>query len=269
MKAFQDALRKSVPQVGLLVMYPAPGVVERIGPDWDWIWIDGQHGQLGYQDVLAHVRACNLIQKPAIVRVPGHDSGAIGLALDTGADGVIVPVVDNAEQAAQAVKAAKFPPIGGRSYGGRRPIDLRGRLYSDTANEDTLLLVQIESPEAIKNAERIAALPGVDALFLGPDDISLRRGLGMNTPRSKETLGDDMEAVVTACRKHGKTAVTVGFGEEMFKLCVTMGFTMVVAGGDAHFLADTSKQASANARTWLQSLETPSPGDTNESGSPY
>ena len=117
------ALRQG-PQLGLGVMYPAAGIIERIGPDWDWMWIDGQHGELGYGDILAAVRASNLIQRPTVVRVPGHDSGAIGLALDTAADAVMVPMIDDADQARQIVNAAKFPPLGNRSYGARRPIDL-------------------------------------------------------------------------------------------------------------------------------------------------
>lgn len=255
MKSFRSVLETGKPQLGLCIMYPSPGVIERIGPDWDWIWIDGQHGQLGYQDVLAQVRACNLIQRPAMVRVAGNDFGAIGLALDTGADGVIVPLVNHAEEAKQAVKAAKFPPLGSRSYGGRRVIDLKGRTYSDTANTDTLLIVQAESPEAVDNAEEIAAVPGVDALFFGPDDLMLRRGLPMNTPRSRETIGREMEIVTAACRKHGKFAVTVGVGAEMLALCAAMGFHMIVGGGDVPFLAGASKQASTEARAILHSSE--------------
>lgn len=252
MKSFRSTLETGAPQLGLCVMYPSPGVVERIGPDWDWIWIDGQHGEMGYQDILAQVRACNLVRRPAFVRVPGHDFGAIGLALDTGADGVIVPLVNDTDAAKRVVQAAKFPPLGGRSYGGRRSIDLRGRDYSGTANSDTLLVVQIESPEAIKNAERIAGIPGVDALFLGPDDVTLRRGLAMNTPRCKDTLGDDMETVAAACRKHGKFAVMVGAGEGMLKLCAEAGFNMIVAGGDVRFLADASRKTSAEARAAIR-----------------
>src|SRR6185436_17886989 len=127
-----------VPQLGLNMMYPSPGAIERIGPDWDWIWIDGQHGELGYEETLAMVRACDRIERPAFVRVPHHGFGSISLALDTAPTAVIVPVVDTLEEARQIVKAAKFPPLGGRSYGGRRPIDLAGRLYSDSANEEVL-----------------------------------------------------------------------------------------------------------------------------------
>jgi 4-hydroxy-2-oxoheptanedioate aldolase len=248
MSPFRAALATGTPQLGLSVMYPAPGIIERIGPDWDWIWIDAQHGELGYHDVLGLVRACDLVKRAAMVRVPGHEAGPIALALDMAAAGVIVPCVDTAEQARAVVDAAKFPPLGKRSYGGRRPIDLQGRTYSDTANEDLLLIVQIESPQAIENADAIAAVPGVDALFLGPDDIMLRRGYSMTTPRSKQTLGMDMQAVIAACRRHGKIGVMVGMGQEMLRLCVSMGFQMIVSGSDVMFLAAGSKQASEEAR---------------------
>ena len=266
---FADQLKTGRPQIGVNFMYPSPGAVERIGGDWDWIWLDGQHGQLGnYDTMLGMVRACNLVGRPAMVRVPHHEFGSIGLALDMGAAGVIVPVVDSVEDAKKVVFAAKFPPLGGRSYGGRRPIDLWGRTYSDTANVRTMLIAQIESPLAIENAERIAAVEGVDGLFLGPDDIMLRRGYPMTAPRTKETLGKDMEAVVRACRKSGKVPVCVGVGAEMFKLCVEVGFQMIVAGGDVPFLANTSASTAKEARAILDGMKV-APAASPVVASPY
>jgi len=96
MSTFFELLSKG-PQLGLGIMYPASGMIERVGCDWDWVWIDGQHGELGYTDILSAVRACNLIKKPTIVRVAGHEAGEIGKALDTAADGVMVPMVQNAQ----------------------------------------------------------------------------------------------------------------------------------------------------------------------------
>lgn len=248
MSSFRESLKLPEPRFGLCIMYSDPGVVERIGADWDWVWIDGQHGQMGYRETLALVRACNFVQRPAFVRVPWLEAGHIGLALDMGAQGVIVPCVDTPEQALAAVRAAKFPPLGGRSYGGRRPVDLAGRLYSNTANEEVLLVVQLESPEAIENAEKIAAIPGVDALFLGPDDLLLRRGHPMDAPRSKELLWKDMEAVSRAFRKHGKAGVMVGMTPDTLEMCLSLGYSMIVAGGDVSFLAGGSKKAAADAR---------------------
>src|SRR3954468_19114352 len=99
MTSLRKMLDERRPLLGLSVMYPSAGALERIGSDWDWIWIDGQHGEMGHEQTLALVRACDLIQRPAVVRVPGHEAGPIGKALDTGAAAVIVPVVDTPEQA--------------------------------------------------------------------------------------------------------------------------------------------------------------------------
>jgi 4-hydroxy-2-oxoheptanedioate aldolase len=247
------SLRSGQPMLGLAVSYPAPGVVERLGGDWDWIWIDGQHGELGYQDTLALVRACDLIRRPAIVRVASHEPGRIGLTLDMGAGGVIVPLVNTPAEARALAQAAKFPPVGERSFGGRRPIDRRGRTYSDTANQDTLLIAQIETPEAIKNAEAIAAVPGIDALFFGPDDVALRLGLRMDQPRPKEDLERDLARMAAACRQHGKLAVCIGASPDTMTLGLRHGYNLIVGGADAAFLAAGSKQAAERARAALAS----------------
>ncbi len=266
MTSLRKMLEENRPLLGLSVMYPSPGALERIGGDWDWIWIDGQHGEMGHEQTLGLVRACDLIQRPAVVRVPGHEAGPIGKTLDMGAAAVIVPCVDTPEQARAIVDAAKFPPLGKRSYGGRRPIDFLGRNYSDTANTDTLLIAQIESPQAIENVNAIAATSGVDALFLGPDDLMLRRGHSMTAPKSKETLGKDMDAVASACRKHNKVGVMVGVGEEMLRLCLSMGFRMIVSGSDVGFLAGGSKQTSSEARKVIGSAKSQSPDATGAGG---
>jgi 4-hydroxy-2-oxoheptanedioate aldolase len=265
MTSLRKMLESGKPLLGLSVMYPSPGAVERVGADWDWMWIDGQHGEMGYEQVLALVRACDLVQRPAVVRVPGHDFGAIGKVLDMGAAAVIAPCVDTPDQARAVVDAAKFPPLGKRSYGGRRPIDQQGRTYSDSANQDTLLIAQIESPQAIENVDAIASINGVDALFLGPDDLMLRRGFSMTSPKSKETLGKDMETVAGACKKHGKVGVMVGVGEEMLGLCLSMGFRMIVSGSDVGFLAGGSKQTSAEARAVIGQARSAAPEPATKS----
>ncbi len=256
-ESFLARLRAGEPQLGLSAMYPCPAVIERVGADWDWIWVDGQHGQFGYQDLLAAVRACDLVKRPAFVRVPWHEPGSIGQALDMGAAGVIVPCIDTLAEAQTAAAAAKFPSLGRRSYGGRRVIDREGRGYSDSANDQTLLIVQIESPQAIENAAEIAAVPGVDGLFLGPDDVMLRRGYAMTTPRSAQTLGRDLQTVADACKAHGKIAVSVGIGAEMLSLCLSMDYTLICAGGDTMFLSNGSKSASSEARELIAGKKCP------------
>lgn len=269
MPSFREKLLSGKPQLGLNVMYPSPGVIERIGAEWDWIWVDAQHGQLGYNDTINIVRVCDLVDRPSLVRVPWLEAGHIGLVLDMGPAGVIVPCIDTPEMARAAVRAAKFPPLGGRSYGARRAIDRKGRNYSDTANQDTLLIVQIESPEAVDNADAIAAIEGVDGLFLGPDDVLLRRGVSPTAPRDKKMLASDMGAVANACKKHGKFSVMVGVSAEMLNASLEFGYNMIVAGGDVFFLAGGSTKASADARAIVEGRATKSDGKPGASASPY
>ena len=248
MSSFQERLKAGHPQFGCVITYPLPGAVERIGSDWDWFWLDGQHGQLGYQDLLALVRACDLVGRASFVRVPGHDAGTIGMALDTGAAGVIVPQVHSADQARAVVQAAKFPPLGDRSYGGRRAVDRRGRRYAATANDDTILIVQVESPEGLAAVEQIAAVPGVDCVHLGPDDMMLRRGHPMDQPHPQDVVTGDLDALVAACRKHGKLSAAMGVTRETCEVCVSLGVNLIASALDVGFIAAGSSDASRQAR---------------------
>jgi len=246
--AHPNPLPERSPLFGLYVCFPCPGSLERIGADWDWIWIDGQHGQLAYQDLLAAVRMCDLIQRPAMVRVACHEYGEIGRALDMGPAGIIVPCVDTVEQAAQIIFAAKFPPIGGRSFGSARIGARQGRRYVETANQEVKLIVQIETPLAIAHADEIAALPGVDGLFLGPDDLTLRRGVPIEAPRTLDMVKPDMDVVVRACRRHKKLAATACSNTDMSTYAIKAGYDLIAGGAEIGFLVAGSKKASADIR---------------------
>lgn len=236
------------PRLGICFMYPCAGMIERIGPDWDWIWLDAQHGQMGYRDVISLVRACDLIDRPAYVRVAGHEPGRIGQILDMDVAGVIVPSVETPQEAEALVRAAKLPPLGRRSYGGRRVIDRRSRDYFKQANERAMLIVQIETPTGIENVESIAEVPGVDALFFGPDDMRLRRGFAMDAPPGEDILKTDLERMILACRNSGKKAVTVAVTPGMLTLAGTLGVDLVVGDSDCRLLADGSRRRSLETR---------------------
>ena len=239
------SLRKKMKSGGILlgisVMYPSPGVIERIGSDWDWVWIDGQHGELSYESILACVRACDHARTAPIIRVPSHDYGTIGQALDMCAAGVMVPMVDNAEKAKAIVESAKFPPLGGRSFGGRRLIDLYGRKYAHTANEDTLLIVQIETKEGLSNVKKIAAIPGVDVLFFSPDDMAMQESMSMDKPRKPDVFKDAMARLASAAINAGKFAGTVTTSPKLLEIAIKMGYQMCAAIADVTILTHGSK----------------------------
>ncbi len=227
--------------LGLSLMYPSPGVVERIGLDWDWVWIDGQHGEHSYESILACVRACDYARTAPIVRVPGHEYGMIGQALDMCAAGVMVPMVDSAEEAKTIVQSAKYSPLGERSYGGRRTIDLYGRGYAHTANEDTLLIVQIETKKGLSNVEEIAAIPGVDVLFFSPDDMAMQESMPMDKPRKPDVFKDAMARLALAAINVGKFAGTIATSPELLEIAIKMGYQMCTATADVALLANGSK----------------------------
>ena len=231
-----EQLQKKDLLLGFCLMYPAPGIIERVGRDWDWIWIDGQHGQLDFDSILQCVRACELVGKPSVVRVPSHDYGPIGLALDTCTSGIMVPMINTSEQAGAIVNAAKFPPLGLRSYGGRRPIDIFGRSYSQNANKDILLIAQIETDEGLRNVDEIASVPGIDALFFGPDDMAMQLALPMDQPRKVDFFKSAMEKMANAAQKAGKIAGTVTASPEMLDMAAKMGYKLCIGTGDVALL---------------------------------
>ena len=239
------------PQIGLGIMYPAPGIIERIGSDWDWVWTDGQHGNLDYRNIMAAVRACSLIRKPAVVRVPGHDAGVIGKALDTAAEGVMVPMINDAGQAVEAAKASKFATLGARSYGGRRPIDFDGRGYANRESVQPLLICQIETSAGLRNADEIAGVEGVDALFFGPDDMTLEAGLPMNQKSPNGYFNDAVRAIADAAKSHDKIAGGVFTSPESIMEAAEYGYRLIISTADVVLLAAGSKE---KAQAMRQSL---------------
>ena len=249
MESFREALTRA-PQLGMVVTYPAAGIVELMAPDWDWVWIDGQHGQFGYAGALEGVRAAGFMRRPVLVRVSGHDAGQIGLALDMAVDAIMVPTVDTEAEARQVVKAAKFPPTGNRSFGGRRPVDLGGLGYCH--REEPLLVCQIETPEGFANVDAIAAVKGVDALFLGADDLALRRGQKMDQPRPAGFVDDALEGVAQAARKHGKISGGVFAAPDTLRRAVSLGYRMIACTLDAVLIGPASKEKSRQLRSALE-----------------
>ena len=194
------ALAAGEVQLGFGLQVPAPAILEVVHEDWDWFFIDGQHGQLSNDALLHAVRTADSVRKPSLVRVRDHSFGAIGPVLDMSCTGIIVPMVNTPQQAEQLVQQAKFPPLGTRSYGGRRVIDLNGGSYWETANEDSLLFVQIETAQSLDNVEAIVETPGVDGILVGTDDLRLSLGIPLRTPLSESKIADCLTQVAQATR---------------------------------------------------------------------
>ena len=249
MRSLNQKLKEGKVLLGVNIMYPAPGIVERIGPDWDFLWIDGQHGEHDYRSLLECVRASDLVGTESLLRVCGHDAGNIGRGLDMAASGLMIPQVDTREQAERIVQAVRMKPLGYRSFGGRRPIDMYGRSYAQSSNADIALVVQIESKLAIQNAEEIFSVKGVDGFFFGPDDVAMEEGLPMDEPRPQDIFAETLEKLIVTAKKCGIFGGGVFPTPESAARAVKMGYQLLAVGGDVGFVAGGSKEQAARMRT--------------------
>ena len=170
--------------VGGTVFSPDPNMYcAMANAGFDFLWIEMQHSPLGYQDVARMIFACRGAAAMPFIRVPDATEGDIQKATDIGALGIIVPTVDTVEKAEAAVKWTKFPPVGRRSQGAGQYRDLWGEGYRETANANMMVVIMIETPEGVANAEKIAAVPGIDVIFAASGDLRNFSGFSQGDPR--------------------------------------------------------------------------------------
>ena len=170
---------------------------------FDWLALDAQHGPVDRAHLHSLGRALGDAAAPFVVRVPGVDAGAIGAALDAGASAVIVPSVNNTSDAVLAARAARYPPLGERSWGPFPPLWGASAPQPGAANEATRCLVMVETPGALAEVEQIAATDGVDGLFVGPLDLALGLGTTVEDLLEDRRPGNALGTVVDAARRHG------------------------------------------------------------------
>ncbi|WP_128374422.1 HpcH/HpaI aldolase family protein [Streptomyces cavernae] len=203
--AFATALRGREPLVGYWCVLDAPVATERLARlGYDYIALDAQHGLIGYAGVLASLTAIDTRGSTAVglVRVEANDPSPIGKALDAGAAGVIVPLIDTARDAADAVAAVRYPPLGRRSYGPMRS-GLRIGPNPADAHRQTVVLAMIETAEGLANVEEICATEGLDGVYIGPSDLRIALGGATSTDPA---VAAEFEAALETVRKTAAAA---------------------------------------------------------------
>ena len=223
--------------VGTWLYIAHPDVAEILSlQGFDWLLIDLEHGALGPAEAQRLMQAMRGSAVP-LVRVPPGDWSAAGRLLDAGAHGVVFPMVNSGSEAARAVAACRYPPDGQRGVGPRRCIDYGPGFdsYWTTANDQVLVAVQIETPEAVRNAPEICATPGVDVVLLGMGDLSA--GMGRFRDRHHPDVQGAIERVLQAAGAAGIAAgmAYVGSGAAA-RADVERGFQMIGVGTDDGFL---------------------------------
>jgi 4-hydroxy-2-oxoheptanedioate aldolase len=213
--------------LGAWCMIPSALTAEALARGgFDWVLIDMQHGCMDYETALAMIRAIDLTPAVPIVRVPWNDPGVIGRVLDAGALGVVVPMIQTPEDARRAVEACLYPPTGRRSFGPVRVGVRDGPGYFSSANARVAVIPMIETAEALASVEDIAAAPGVDALFVGPFDLSVALGLPPGDNDGKPAFDDAIRKVSAAARRAG-VATAVLSNAKIAPLRIEQGFQMI------------------------------------------
>jgi 4-hydroxy-2-oxoheptanedioate aldolase len=210
---------------------------------YDWLFIDLEHGTMSL-DTASQISVAALDTGIApIVRVPMMQHAMASRALDGGALGIVMPHVDTAEEAREIVDHLKYPPVGHRSVAGAQPqFDFKPvKIAELTAqlNAATLTIVMVETPRAIANAEAIAAVPGIDVVLIGTNDLAAEMGIpgDFAHPRIEAAY----ETVIAACRRHGKFPGMGGvYVEDLMKKYVAMGVRMIISGGDVGMLMEAA-----------------------------
>lgn len=213
--------------LGAWCMIPGALTAEALGRGgFDWVLVDMQHGCMDYETALAMIRAIDLTPAAPIVRVPWNDPGIIGRVLDAGALGVVIPMIQTPDDARRAADACLYPPAGRRSFGPIR-VGLRdGPRYFATANERVAVIPMIETAEALASVEEIAAVPGVDALLVGPFDLSVALGLPPGDNDGEPAFDEAIVRISAAARRAG-VATAVLSNPKVAPLRIDQGFRMI------------------------------------------
>jgi 4-hydroxy-2-oxoheptanedioate aldolase len=202
----------------------------------DFIMLDTQHGSFGPDSTISALMAVSAGGAATpMARVAHNDYTLIGRLLDEGALGIVVPMVHTPEEARVAAEACRFPPLGTRSWGWGRA-GRSGDDYADAVNAQVFVAVQIESAEAVANAEAILATPGVDGCWIGPSDLALSLGLHPRDAQGDERQEQAIARVLDACRNTGKIPGFASYTPEEACLRAAQGFLFLTAGSDLEIL---------------------------------
>lgn len=208
----------------------------------DFILLDRQHGSWGEDSTIAGLAAMRSGPAAPMARVARNDYTLIGRLLDEGVLGIVVPMVHTAAEAKQAADACRFPPTGTRSWGWGRA-RAYGDDYADWIDEQLFVAVQIESAQAVENAEAIMATPGVDGCWLGPTDLALSLGFHPSELDHRDEHMRALEQVVVACRNTGKIPGIAGRSPQDALQRAQMGFQFITVGSDVGYLLDGAAAA--------------------------
>jgi 4-hydroxy-2-oxoheptanedioate aldolase len=212
----------------------------------DGVCLDMQHGMMGFGDAVPMIAAVAGVGKTPIVRVLWNDPGLIGQVLDAGASIVIAPMINSVAQAQALVKAAKYPAMGQRSWGGYTMVQVAKMTpgeYLKMANSTTMVFAMIETREALDLVDEIAAVPGLDGLFVGPSDLSIALSNGAGINKTAPEVLAAMDKVAAACKRNNLVAGAFAGTPEVMNEYSARGFNFLAAVVDVDLLRQGAEVA--------------------------
>ena len=245
----KEKLQLGEPSIGSWISTGSPLVAELMAHmGFDWLTVDMEHNAIDLDDVVSCFYAIGTTDTVPFVRVPWNDPQILKRVLDIGAYGVVVPNVKGPEEAQQAVQSCRYPPEGFRGIG-----SIRGRLYGgpdyyQRANEEIVVVLMIEDIRAVERIEEICTVPGIDVLFIGPNDLAASLGvpLGYNNPDKEHKAA--VRKVLDAGKRSGvPIGIHCGSGEEVNRR-IDEGFLWMPIVNDARFFASAAEEALAQVK---------------------
>jgi 4-hydroxy-2-oxoheptanedioate aldolase len=224
---------------------------------FDWVCVDMQHGLIDYADAVTMLQAISTTASVPIVRVPWNEPGIIMKSLDAGAYGVIVPMVNSRADAEAAVSACRYAPRGSRSYGPSRAVLYAGMDYFPNADETVLCICMIETREALEALDEILSVPGIDAAYVGPSDLSVSLGIAPGYDNAEPEFGEALARIVEACQRHGVVPGVHAGLPPVAEKRIGQGFRLVEVCDDAGSLARGAAAALRALRGAAEATDTP------------
>ncbi|MCI8596953.1 MAG: 4-hydroxy-3-methylbut-2-en-1-yl diphosphate synthase [Lachnospiraceae bacterium] len=225
----------------------------------DIIWIDMEHGAIDYKDVELHIIAAHSGGAAVFIRIPWNDPVMVKKVIDMGPDGIIFPLVKNAGEVERAIRACEYPPNGIRGWNPIRAVKYGvedGNWYKENASRLTWKIMMIEDIEAVRDLDRILEVEGLDALMIGPSDLSGSMGKLLDT--QDQEVQDTLDFIVERCReKHVPVGVALGcgIGMEAYEPWIRRGVQMMSVGQDVNLLVQATRDNISHVKQAIENVE--------------
>ena len=250
MHPFHNKIKNHQFCLGTAISLVDPSVCEALASDVDFLWIDQEHSSISLETLKTHLMGLKGSEVASLVRVPWNDAVRIKPVLDLGADGIIVPMVQTAADVARAVSACRYPPLGERGFGPLRPLDYgRGDAvqFCDHADENVMVVAQVEQAEAVDNIDAILAVEGLTSLAFGPMDLSASLG-HRGQPGHPDVLAAVRQVIDRARQAGVPTGVSIGSSPAQVLQWVELGVNWIAFGADVTLMIQSFQDVAAQAR---------------------